>query len=91
MQLTTWQQTHHTSHHPKAHAMTRHTLFSMRLDYSTLMPSLCAYPRINLFLLVPDSAHRALSRVVSVLNASALYLGHRFYCMAQTSLGKAGV
>jgi hypothetical protein len=68
-----------------------HTLFSYAPDRGTLTPSKRTYPRINLFLLLPDSVDWSLSGVLSVWGRLARYLRPSFGWASPRALEQAGV
>ena len=70
---------------------TRHSLFFYTPTLGTLTPRERTYPRINLFLLLPDSADWSLSRVLSVWRTSPRYLRPSFAWTSPRALEQAGV
>jgi hypothetical protein len=70
---------------------TPHTLFSYTPTRGTLTPSKRTYPRINLFLLLPDSVDWSLSGVLSVWGRLARYLRPSFRWASPRALEQAGV
>jgi hypothetical protein len=73
------------------HTPTHLHLFSYTPTLGTLTPSLCAYPRNNLFLLMPDSARCLLSRVLSLLSRGGRYLSPSFRLASPRALEQGGI
>lgn len=81
-----------TDHQHKPTDTTTHRcVFSYTPTYVTLMPSLCAYPRINLFFFVPDSARCLLSRVLSLRSRGGRYLSPSFGLTSPRALEQGGI
>ena len=68
-----------------------YTLFSYTPTLGTLTPSLCAYPRNNLFSSVPDSARCLLSRVLSLRSRGGRYLSPSFGLTSPRALEQGGI